>query len=144
MDLITKDEAKEFLKVDFADEDALIAKLIKQASSEIQKKHQRELVQGNYVDEEYNGEGHEMLFIKNWPIQSISSIKLNDVEVDPDSYSISKASGIVKLDQNVPDDIANVKVSYIGGYAADDPELEAYKLECVLLVADLYEGRGAS
>lgn len=141
MDLITLTEAKEFLKVDSAVEDALISRLIKQASSQLQRKHQREIIQGTYTDEVYNGEGHEMLFIKNWPVQSITSIKIDDVVVDPANYTVAKDSGIVKLNQYVAEDIANVKVSYVGGFATDDPELDAFKLECVLLVADLYEGR---
>lgn len=141
--LITTAEAKEFLKVDFSDEDALIERLVKQASSRIKKKHSRDLIQAAYTDESYNGEGHEMIFIKNWPVQSIDSIKIDDQEIGADDFTVAKDSGIVKYNRGFPEGMGNIKVSYTGGFPAGHPELDNYKLECVLLVADLYEGRGA-
>ncbi len=142
--LITLTEAKEFLKIDFNDEDALLDRLITQATAIIQRKYQRDLIQAIYTDEEYNGEDHDLIFIRNFPVQSITSIKVNDQAVDPSGYIVNKATGIVKRETGYwPEGWANIKVSYTGGYAADSPELEPFKNECLLLVADLYEGRGA-
>jgi uncharacterized phiE125 gp8 family phage protein len=142
--LITLTEAKEFLKIDFNDEDALLDRLITQATAIIQRKYQRDLIQATYTDEEYNGEGHDLLFIRNFPVQSVTSLKVDDVALDPSEYTVSKYTGIIKRKSGYfPEGWGNIKVSYTGGFPADDPALEPFKNECLLLVADLFEGRGA-
>lgn len=142
--LITLAEAKDFLKVEFDGEDALINRLITQATAIIQRKYQRDLIQATYTDEEYNGEGHDLLFIRNFPIQSVTSLKVNDVSLDPSEYTVSKYTGIIKRKSGCfPEGWGNITVSYTGGFPIDDPALEPFKNECLLIVADLYEGRFA-
>jgi uncharacterized phiE125 gp8 family phage protein len=144
--LITLTEAKEYLKIDYTDEDSLLNRLITQATSILQRKYKRDIVQTTYTDELYNGEGHELLFIRNFPIQSITdlSIKAGDTwqTISTNDYEVVQRSGMVKYNGIFPDGWNNIKISYVGGYAATDSELETFKNECLLLVSDLYEGRG--
>jgi uncharacterized phiE125 gp8 family phage protein len=143
MGLIELADAKAFLKVDYADEDTLIQSLIDEATAVIQKDYGRDIVQTTYTDEEYNGEGHELLFIENWPVQSVSELKIDDEVIDVANYSLSKRTGVLKYQGRIPEGFGNVKVSYVGGYAATDPDLPFFQNKCRLLVSDLYEGRGA-
>jgi uncharacterized phiE125 gp8 family phage protein len=141
--LLTLTEAKNYLKVDYTDEDTLIQSLIDEATSTLQRKYGRDLFEKTYTDEEYDGEGHEMLFIRNFPVQSITSLTINDQTIDATDYSLSKQTGILSYDGRIPEGFANVKISYTGGYASGDSRLDHFKGECRLLVSDLYEGRGA-
>jgi uncharacterized phiE125 gp8 family phage protein len=144
MPLLTLTEAKNYLKVDYTDEDTLIQSLIDEATSTLQRKYGRDLFENTYTDEEYDGEGHEMLFIRNFPVQSVTSLTIGDDTIDASDYSLSKNTGILKYNGRIPEGFANVKISYTGGYASGDSRLDHFKKEARLLVGQLYEGRGAT
>jgi uncharacterized phiE125 gp8 family phage protein len=142
--LLTLSEAKSYLKVDYTDEDTLIQSLIDEATALIRRQAGRDLTESTYTDEEYDGEGTDMVFIRNFPIQTVTSFKIDGVEVPAADYGVSKKSGILKYNGRIPQEYGNVLISYTGGYASSDPELDVWKGKCRVLVGQLYEGRGAT
>jgi uncharacterized phiE125 gp8 family phage protein len=142
--LLTLSEAKNYLKVDYTDEDTLIQSLIDEATSTLQRKYGRDLFEKTYTDEEYDGEGTDMVFIRNFPIQTVTSFKIDGDEVPTDDYGVSKKSGILRYNGRIPQEYGNVLITYTGGYASGDPELDVWKGKCRVLVGQLYEGRGAT
>lgn len=137
--LVTVQELKDYLKIDHSAEDNLIQRLVDRATAMIQQDNKRDLLQKVYTDETYNGEGHDMLFIKNFPVQSITSLSIDDQQLQPEDYSLDPSTGIVN--GFFPEGWQNIKVTYTGGYPANDPELQPYKNDALFLAADLYEGR---
>lgn len=144
--LITVAEAKLYLKIDspIIDEDHTISMLIDQATSKLQRKYGRDLVYTTYIDEEYSGEGHDYLILRNYPIESILSVTVSN---DPIPWNVTdvwvnKDSGFLQFrGGRFPAGVGNIKVSYTAGF---NPVPDWLKSECLLLVADLYEGRGGS
>lgn len=141
MALLTLNEAKMYLKVDFDEDDALIENLIEQASSVIQRRYGRGFEIATYSDEYYDGDKTQYVFLENFPVHEILEMRINDEVIDPANYELSHQMGVIKVNYLVPAGFGNVRVSYRAG----DAEVPGWvKTEILLVVADLYEGRGAS
>lgn len=141
MALLTLDEAKMYLKVDYDEDDALIEELINQACSVIKRRYGRGFEISDHADEYHDGENTQYIFLENFPVHSITSLAINDVVINPSDYELSHQMGVVKVNYNVAPGFGNVRVSYVAG---DDHVPPWVKNEILLLVADLYEGRGGS
>jgi uncharacterized phiE125 gp8 family phage protein len=125
--LITLDEAKEYLKVNASDDDAILSTFINMASAWVGRYIGRNLVRTTYV-EYYNGDGTKDLILRHSPIVSVTSIYIDSLRawassslVATTNYIVKKASGIIKawyLFGCFPCGESNIKVTYVAGYTA--------------------------
>ncbi|MFC4768738.1 head-tail connector protein [Effusibacillus consociatus] len=125
---------KSYLDIDTTDtsKDSIIEFLINAASEAIEKYCRRKMKQATYTDEEYDGTGSQNLYLKQYPISSITSIKIDDVVVAATEYKTRKESGIVvRMNAMWDKGILNLKVTYQAGYAAIPSDVE---LACKHLV----------
>jgi hypothetical protein len=132
-------KAKEYCGIDAADTslDALIESLVNAASNAMENFCNRILKAQDIAGEEYDGTGSSNLFLKQLNINSILSVKINDVLVDASEYKLRKGSGIiVRLNSSWPKDVLNVKVSYNAGFTSVPADLE---LACKHLVKFYYK-----
>lgn len=68
--------------------------------------------------EKYDGDGTDTLFLKHYPIVSVSSLSVDD-EASSD-YHIYKEEGFIRLASDVfTKDSQNVSISYVAGHGAD-------------------------
>lgn len=118
---------KEYLKIDDTDtsKDALLEGLINAGSNIIENYCKRSFKEQTYTDEEYDGTGTKNLPLNNFPVSTITSIKIDGVLIDVTEYKTRLSSGIVvRLDSTWPEGIMNIKVSYTAGYASVPPDIE--------------------
>lgn len=133
--LTTLAAAKEYL--DVSDKDDLIESLINSVSDQIENYCRRKLKERVNTDEEYDGTNSSNLLLSQYPVSSVSSIKIDDVLVDPSEYKVRKGSGIlVRLNSKWPKDVLNIKVTYTGGYNPVPSDLE---LACKHMVMFYYK-----
>ncbi|KXG42874.1 head-tail connector protein [Tepidibacillus decaturensis] len=130
---------KEYLKIDATDtsQDSLFEALINASSNVIENYCNRSFIESTYTDEEYDGKETSNLILKNFPVYSVTSIKIDDVLVDSTEYKVRKDSGIVvRLNSVWPAGIMNIKVTYTAGYTAIPADVE---LACKHLVMFFYK-----
>jgi len=69
--------------------------------------------------ETYDGDGTDTLFLKHYPIASVSSLSVDDETVSSDDYSIYKEEGFIRLDSSIfTKDNQNVSITYTAGHGA--------------------------
>jgi len=99
------------------------------------------------ITEYFSGEGKNKLFLKYYPVTSITKIYDDpdreygaDTEIDSDEYALWADEGIVEFDGagTIGSGVKNIKVTYKGGYTTTPFDLE---LVCWELVAILYKMR---
>jgi hypothetical protein len=99
------------------------------------------------ITEYFNGDGKGKLFLKFYPVASITSIHDDpdrvygaDTLVDSDEYATWLDEGIIEFDGagTIGSGVKNIKVVYKGGYTDTPFDLE---LVCWELVAILYKMR---
>jgi uncharacterized phiE125 gp8 family phage protein len=152
MSVITLDEAKAYLRVDGADDNALITALISVAEDCVEKETRRTLLTQT-MELIYDDVGASIEIVKS-PLQEVSKIEVIDdagvkTTVDAAFYDVdvSGIRGRVQLRSGCswPDHrgfasfIITVKAGY--GLAADVPA--ALKQAALIALAILYEDRGA-
>jgi len=150
--------AKEFLGITVADYDDLISRLINQASSFIEKTTDRKLVARSYdstddddrEDTWFDGMGTKNIFLRQYPINSVSSVTCSGTTISAASstdyygstgYVIYKRRGILFYDNGWDSGVKNVRVSYNAGYASGTPELEDLRELCNSLISHTYNNR---
>lgn len=140
--LVTLQQAKDYLKVEYVEEDTLIEDLINRATYYLeQRKYQRALKQRAFTGELYNGMGTQELRLSTFPVVSVSSVSYVDDSGNESSingYRIDDRRGILFRYGGWRDGVSNYKVTWVGGY---DPIPHWLEQECLLLVSDWYEGR---
>lgn len=125
--LVSLAEAKEYLKVTSAGDDAIISHLINAVSVWVQGYLKRDLVSQSRV-EYYSGDGSNELILRCRPLISISSLYIDslrawsaDALVDTADYILKKEQGIVQafnLLYGFTCGQSNIKVTYTAGYVA--------------------------
>jgi hypothetical protein len=136
--IITVQQAKDYLKVDYTEEDSLIESLINQASDYLEKfKHKRKIKKTTITNELYNGNNRKRLFLKNYPISNVTVTKDGQPFTD---FKANLQTGILFCTNGVWNpDFQNISVSYDAGY---DPIPDSFVRECLNLVSEWYENRG--
>lgn len=132
-------KAKGYCGIDAAETslDTLIESLINASSNAMENFCNRILKAQDIIDEEYDGTGSANLMLNQLNINSITSVKVDDVLVDASEYKLRKGSGIiVRLKSSWPKDVLNVKVTYNAGFVAVPADLE---LACKHLVKFYYK-----
>jgi hypothetical protein len=88
---------KAYLKIPTATttDDDLITSLINACSTAIENYCRRTFSQITYTDEMYDGNNSRYLNLKNYPVISVSSVKVNGVLIDSSQYVCKKDSGVL-------------------------------------------------
>ncbi|MGM0882602.1 MAG: head-tail connector protein [Bacillota bacterium] len=137
--LTTLQAAKEYLRIPVTEtmDDALIESLINAVSGQMDGYCKRNLKQQVYTDKEYDGNDRSTLLLGEYPIASITSVKIDDVIVPASEYKIRKDRGaLVRLDSKWPEGIMNVKISFTAGLSTVPANME---LACKHLVMFYYK-----
>lgn len=152
MAIITTEEYKAWVGETGTGFDALFGVLIASIQADLELLCGRFFEQSTYTDEAYSGRGEDTLWLRNYPVDSVSAVKilgtggdtetlasseyrlvgsryicrLNDLDSSWDSPSAFRLS----VGPVFPRGGGNILVTYTGGYATipDDLKLVAYKL----------------
>jgi len=146
--LVSLAEVKNFIDmiVSNSETDDLLSNLINRYSILFENYMNRDILSREYT-QYYDGGGHDMLFLNQYPITTISGIwddsdwEWNSTtEVDSTSYRVSdEASGIINFRYTTLGDyIENIKIIYTAGYSSVPEDI---KLSCIKEVARSYKGR---
>jgi len=123
--IVTLAEMREFLNLtdaEHTDMDAALITILDSYNDEIQEYLGVTLLDSTYT-ESYDGDGTDKLFLKHYPIVSVTSLSIDgtalSVETDDDFY-IYKEEGYIKLDSNTftTTDYRNVDIVYKAGHGA--------------------------
>lgn len=115
--LITLAEIKEWLKLSGSGDDDFLQGAINDWSDTIEKRFGRIIKSANYTDERHPG-GKRSVLLKNFPVSAVSSITVDDDELDSGDYAVDMDSGIIKLKNGLNFDggPGGILISYTGGY----------------------------
>ena len=111
---ISEDEFKEWAQID-VDESITLENWILQGQDIIEKYLDRNIEQANYT-EKYDG-GNQFIFLKNYPVSSITSVKEDDITLDSSEYGFTETGILYLKDRNFSEGIQNIEVSYTAGYS---------------------------
>lgn len=137
---ITLIEAKNWLKVDFSEDDNLISSLIVAARQYAEHYCNTHFITSTY-SESFSA-GSQMIFIGAGPNLAIDSVKDGDTTLALETnYSVTKQpEGILIQFNSLPDKL--VTVTYTAGVSDDvDDVPDAVKNAMQLLITDWYENR---
>ena len=123
--LTTLASLKDYLNIGSSDTNinTYLESLIDGVSSKVEQFLHRNIRLANYIEYQ-DGKGLEMLYLKQYPVKSITSI-YDDIdrsfgsttEVDSDDYTYDPDTGIVYYDSGYfSNGIRNVKITYMAGY----------------------------
>jgi uncharacterized phiE125 gp8 family phage protein len=136
--LTTLSAVKEYLKIDplNTNEDTLLEALINASSSAIENYCKRSLVEQTFI-EEYDGNGMKYLQLNQYPVNSITSVTVDGVVLDPSEYKVKKKTGtLIRVDSIWPEGDLNIAVEFTAGYNPIPYDLE---LACKHLVYFYYK-----
>lgn len=135
--LTTLKAVKEWASIEGSSDDALLERLIKAASSYIALWCSRTFEVTN-VTEFYDGNGRRQIAVRNYPILSVSAVRIDGVAVPASSafnvggYYFDNFSISLRGDYKFSRGPANVEVSYSYGFAEVPDDLEQACIEMVL------------
>jgi len=142
-ELTTLANLREYLKKDTADttDDTLLQNIITRVSAEIEKRCNRSFHAATFTEYQ-KGNGTNRTYLKNWPINSVTSIHIDDdrewtadMAVDAADIIISNQNpGMIILDsgetfRKTVDQIENVRIIYNAGYSTIPTDLEQACIE---------------
>jgi uncharacterized phiE125 gp8 family phage protein len=150
--LTTLNNLKLFLGINTAntDDDTLLTNLISMVSADIENECQRTFLATNHT-EYYKGDGTSQLLVKQYPVNSVTSIYDDtdrvwgsDTQIDATEISISdRIGGLIILEDDIfseSDDVENIKITYNAGYSTIPSDLEQACIK--LCAADYLESKG--
>jgi uncharacterized phiE125 gp8 family phage protein len=140
--IITLKQAKDYLKVDYPEDDELLADLINRATDYLEKVKYKTIIKQREVSQEkHDGTGKRKIYLKNYPVSSITSLTVDGVPFN-DYVLYGRIGMLITQDGSVwRSGRQNIVVDYVAGY---DPVPEHFVQECLELVAAWYEGRGGT
>lgn len=151
--IVTLDEVKEALDISGGDHDAKLNGYINRATGMIEAYCQRRFAQTTYTNEEYDGTDGPYLFLRNYPVTTLSSVayRSNDDLSNPSFTSLEttlfsmetqggRDRGAILYTPGFRTGHRAYRVSYIAGYAAADMPYDLREA-CVQLVAHMFNAR---
>ncbi len=144
-DLTTLATVKEYLDIESADtsSDSLLGRLITASSRQVETYCNRVFEIAAYSDT-YDGNASDILFLKNSPIISVTSLSIDDESVAAEDFKVYDDYLRLVSELFTPGEL-NVSVSYSAGYY--DPQAESPPSDvedaCIQLVAFKFNLRGA-
>ena len=150
------DNVKLFLNITVGTWDDLFVQLVNSASAFVEKSADRKLAARNYnratlsdmEDTWLDGDNTIKLVLKQYPINSVSYVEINGVEISAMAsddyyasagYAIYHRQGMLYYESGWSSGIRNVRASYNAGYAEATPEREELRELCNALVALTYK-----
>lgn len=141
IDMATVQDVKTWLNLSVTTDDALLASLVTDASAYIQDSLSRDVIQKTYTNEVYHGNGTNRLVLRQYPIQSVTSI----VVTDPSSKVQTTLTDFWFDDRTIylgsgsfTQGAGNVKVTYVAGYTSIPQDMKRATIE---LTAFMYRSR---
>lgn len=98
----------------------------------------RKFKSATYTAEKYDGNGDNYLFLKQYPIISVTEILRDDVAIGETAYKIYKEEGYILKETFWTHGYQNLKVTYDAGFTTIPPALAEIAIEWVIM---LLEGR---
>ena len=135
LDFISLEEAKEFLRVDFADEDSLITSFIGSAVEQIEKATEERLYQRDEV------------IVTKQDIYTLLSYPVNQIKSVVDKYGNAvefEAETIEDTLISLPCDQTKKIITVDVGYTEVNPAPKSLKEACLQLIEHKYNNRSAS
>lgn len=143
--LVSLAEAKTFLKISASSEDSVIEDFINRASIWANDYTGRRLKYRPLMTDIYDGDGSDILLLKDYPIFGLSRVLIDDYTVASDDVTVNYQSGLIKLKNGLSfvKGFQNITVDYWAGYTiSQDPGLpdlpETIKEAVLLYVGHLY------
>lgn len=124
-------------QADTGDDDR-IQTLINLISDRIEYWCGRKFTKQTYTDELHDGNGDNYLFLKQYPIVSVTEIKRDDIAVDSDYYKVYEDEGFVLKETYWTKGYQNLKVTYEAGFETIPPAIAEIAIEWIIM---LLEGR---
>lgn len=151
-DLTTSTDVKSYLDITASTWDTLLANLVTNSSVWIENYcgGRRFKNSGSDVTEYYDGdpnlEGKKIIFVRNTPIISVTSVSYASgslssptwIAFDATSYYVRNDRGGQLIFDSLPQGNQNIRVIYQGGYATIPEDLA---LACIQLVARIFNKR---
>lgn len=135
-DLTTLVDVKAWMGITVTDQDAVLTRLISAASNYIQSWLNRDLLAADYT-ERFNGTGTASLMLTNYPVLSVTSVKINGLTIPAGSDSADgyffDSDGLYLRGYRFERGVSNVLVSYRGGFETIPAELAQATIELVSL-----------
>ncbi|MCJ8015232.1 phage gp6-like head-tail connector protein [Paenibacillus sp. KQZ6P-2] len=124
--LATLNTAKQFMGIpdDDKSQDPLIIAALKAASASIEREVNRSFEYKQY-QQTLDGSGTQFLRLRNFPIQSVSMLKLNGHEQAQESYVIETENGMLFRRTGWPSGTRSIEVEYMAGYILPSDEMDA-------------------
>lgn len=144
-DLTNLANVKEYLEIESDDNsfDSLLGRLITASSRQVEAYCSRTFdIQG--YSETYDGNASDILFLKNSPIVSITSLSIDDESVETDEFKVYDDYLRLTSGLFTPGEL-NVSVEYTAGYYDPQAESPPSDIEdaCIQLAAFKFNLRGA-
>jgi len=142
-DLTNLSAVKRWLNISSDNDDALLTDLVTQVSSFVENTIQRKVLTTTHV-ETYRGTGGSRFLLRNWPVQSVTSVEWGETRIDTVVDAIGNASGVatdgrsvILVGSRTPYD-RPVRVTYVAGYDSVPADL---MLAVTELVGEAYSAR---
>ena len=140
--ILTLEEIKNFLRIDFNNDDALLQKALNTATRQCELKIGQTLNQKTYLMSIYNSLSSNMIRLKYGPILSVEKIECVDEHENvslilTDSYKTILDVGVVKF-LNIPLNFYRLDIIYKAGYINVPDDL---KQGLLFHIAKIYEDK---
>lgn len=140
--ILSIDEIKNFLRIDFNDDDNLLKKALNTATKQCELRISRTLVQKTYILSSYDPIKDNKIDLEYDPIKSITKIEVidkegNTKELSTSSYRLDKTRNCVYF-LNIPTNYYKIDITYIAGYEVVPEDL---KQALLFHIAKIYEDK---
>lgn len=126
-DLTTVDKVKQYLRINHQQDDLLIKRIITSSSDFIKTYTLRDILASNKVDK-FTGFGNNFYLLKNYPINSIISITIDNNILNSNSYDFDDCEVYLKGYNFSRNRLSNIIV-YNAGYTECPYDLEQSVIE---------------
>ena len=129
MALTSLTNVKNELEITSTEYDTILNLLISNISQVIETLADRRL-EAVSLTEYYDGDNTNVLILREYPVNSITSITVNDDALTTDDYELYDTIGKIVFDSVITEGVRNIVVEYNAGYTTipDDLEMLARKL----------------
>jgi len=140
--LTSLDNLKKALQIEAGniENDELLSSMIVRASALVEAYLQRRLLRDTYTGQRLNGSGSCYLFTPQYPIASVSEIKIYSTPIDAEQsdgdggYFLSNAdAGEIYYPGGFPSGVGNVRISYVAGFSHVPEDIEQAVIELCTL-----------
>jgi len=115
--LTSLEAVKEYIQEEGTTHDNRLINLINRVTDIMESWLKRKIKVRDY-SEKYDGNGDYVLLLNQYPVNSISSLKIDGIEQDPSSYVLYGKRGEIRLLAGYfPKGYQNVEVTYNAGYS---------------------------